>query len=213
MTGLPSPAPWGTLGSRCSSRLGSPMVKFTRGLAVLTAAGLMSAGLVAVTATSSSADHEGARFSETNPTVTEGQVRTITVVRSDPSSTGTITVAYATSDTASATTTATVGQDYQSASGTVTILAGQPSGTFTVTTLDDATVEPSETVELVLGDPTTSTPGDRAVLTILDNDTPAGGGGGGGGGGGTTPTPSASASASASASPSATATVSPSATA
>ena len=58
-------------------------MKFTRGLAAVAAAGLMSAGLVAVVAPSASADHEDARFGPVAP-VTEGNVATINVVRSNP---------------------------------------------------------------------------------------------------------------------------------
>src|SRR5206468_4053302 len=75
--------------------------------------------------------------------------------------------------------TATSGSDFTALSGTVTILAGQTTATISVPVLDDALVEPTETVSVTLssissGDPditVASSPNDSATLNIADNDT------------------------------------------
>jgi uncharacterized protein (TIGR03118 family) len=94
---------------------------------------------------------------------------------------GTSTVNYATFDgsppTAPATTPmpATQGKDYLFSAGTLTFGPGQLSRTFTILIPDDGFQETSETINLVLSNPTGAALGTQstAVLTITDNDTPA----------------------------------------
>jgi uncharacterized protein (TIGR03118 family) len=70
--------------------------------------------------------------------------------------------------------TATQGKDYLLAAGTLSFAAGQASSTFQVLIPDDSFSESSETVRLVLSNPTGAALGDpnTATLTITDNDTP-----------------------------------------
>jgi hypothetical protein len=92
----------------------------------------------------------------------------ISVTRTGDKS-GTSTVNYATFDG-----TATQGSDYLLAAGTLTFTAGQLSKTFTILIPDDSFAESSETVNLVLSNPTGAALGSpsSAELTITDNDTP-----------------------------------------
>jgi uncharacterized protein (TIGR03118 family) len=70
---------------------------------------------------------------------------------------------------------ATQGKDYLFAGGTLTFAPGQLSRTFTILIPDDGFQETDETINLVLSNPTGAALGSQstAILTILDNDTPA----------------------------------------
>jgi hypothetical protein len=108
------------------------------------------------------------QFSSAAYTIAEnGANATITVNRTGGSS-GSVTVNYATANG-----TATAGADYTAASGTLTFANGVTSQTFTVPILDDAVVEPNETVTLTIsnttGGATLGSP-TSATLTIIDND-------------------------------------------
>jgi len=90
---------------------------------------------------------------------------TFTVTRSGPTGSA-LSVSYSISGTASA------GSDYTALSGSVTIPAGSTAATITVTPIDDAAVESSETVVVIMLDDTgyeAGTPG-QATVTIADND-------------------------------------------
>ena len=69
--------------------------------------------------------------------------------------------------------TATAGVDYTASSGTLSFLAGEASQTFEVVVLQDALVEPNETLQLILsnpsGGPELGTPS-STTLTLLDDD-------------------------------------------
>jgi len=69
---------------------------------------------------------------------------------------------------------ATQGKDYLLAAGTLTFAAGQTSRTFRIFITDDGFQETSETINLVLSNPTGAALGNQstAVITINDNDTP-----------------------------------------
>ena len=72
--------------------------------------------------------------------------------------------------------TATAGDDYTPLSGTVTILAGQTSATIDVSTLDDFTVEETETIVITLdsvsdSDVSIDAIANTATVNIADNDT------------------------------------------
>ncbi len=83
------------------------------------------------------------------------------------SSSDSITVDYATQDA-----TAVAPGDYTAASGTLTFTAGQTSKTVTVAIVDDAVYENTETLNVVLSNPTNATISDSTgVITINDNDT------------------------------------------
>lgn len=101
----------------------------------------------------------------------DGLAVTVTAQRSE-GRIGEVSVAYTASGG-----TATSGKDYAPVSGTLTWPAGDGSPkSFDVTILNDPAVEGSETVDLVLADPTgggvLGSPS-AAVLTILDEDLPA----------------------------------------
>ena len=72
--------------------------------------------------------------------------------------------------------TATTGSDYTAASGTVTFADGDAADkTFTVAISNDAVVEPDETVNLALSNPTggaTLGSPNTAILTIINDDVP-----------------------------------------
>lgn len=120
------------------------------------------------------------QFSSATYSVGEaGPTVTITVTRSGGSD-GSVTADYATVAGGTATGGAACGGavDYVNTSGTVTFGNGVTTPqTFNIPICDDATVESSETVNLALsnatGGATLGTP-NTAVLTINDNDTPAG---------------------------------------
>ncbi|MEM7113154.1 MAG: Calx-beta domain-containing protein, partial [Chloroflexota bacterium] len=78
-----------------------------------------------------------------------------------------VTIDYTTSDG-----TATNAADYTGQSGTLTFNPGETSKTITIPILDDLEVEPSETVNLTLSNPTNTQLGANAtaVLTIIDNE-------------------------------------------
>ncbi len=108
-------------------------------------------------------------FSAATYTVSEGAgTFTATVTLTKPS-TQTIYVDFATADG-----TATPGQDYVAAAGTLIFAPGQTQRTFVVTVLNDAQVEPAETIALRLGGFVNVLPGERAqaTLTLLDDETP-----------------------------------------
>ena len=97
---------------------------------------------------------------------------TVTVQRTG-GSTGAVTVDYASSDGS-----ATAGADYTAVAGSISFAAGDSANkTFIVPILDDSTIEPSETVNLTLANPTggaaLGSPGSQ-TLTILDDDVPMG---------------------------------------
>jgi len=82
---------------------------------------------------------------------------------------GMYSVAYATSGG-----TATAGSDYTETSGTITFDIGESSKSFTIPITDDGVIEPSETINITLSNPTNgSALGPRFIanITILDNDT------------------------------------------
>jgi hypothetical protein len=92
---------------------------------------------------------------------------TITVTRTG--GTSAFGVNYATSNGS-----ATAGADYTVSSGTLSFAANETSKTFTVPIIDDVSFEGSETVNLMLSNPTggvTLGSPNTAVLTIADNDT------------------------------------------
>ena len=110
------------------------------------------------------------QFSSATYMEDESQTATITVTRTGQLGAGS-TVNYATSNgTAIGGAACTSGVDYISTSGTLTFLAGEASKTFNVTICPDAMVEPNETVNLTLSNPTGGTLGtpSTAVLTIND---------------------------------------------
>jgi len=74
--------------------------------------------------------------------------------------------------------TATAGSDYTTTSGTLTFAPSQTSLNVSIPILNDATVEPNETVNLTLSSPTNASLGspNLATLTIVDNDGGATGG-------------------------------------
>ena len=96
----------------------------------------------------------------------ESGARTVTVQRTNGSA-GAVSVDYATGGG-----TATPGADYVPTSGTLVFNDGETQKTFSVTINEDATTEPTETINLslfgavsgTLGNPTTAT------INILDND-------------------------------------------
>lgn len=111
-------------------------------------------------------------FDSASYSVNEGAgSATITAELSTPAE-DSVTVDYATSDG-----TAAAPIDYTATSGTLTFPAGSTSQSFTVPIVDDAVIEPDETVNLTLTNPTggafLGTPAE-AVLTIVDNDDESG---------------------------------------
>ncbi len=107
------------------------------------------------------------QFSAANYNVSEGAITaTITVTRTG-SSTGTATVEYATTNGS-----ATDRGDYTPVFGRLTFNPGETSKTFTVSIIDDAFIEPDETVNLTLRNPSGASLGATATatLTIQDND-------------------------------------------
>jgi Ca2+-binding RTX toxin-like protein len=105
--------------------------------------------------------------------VTGVNVGTFTVTRTN--TVGNLTVNYAIAGTA------LNGSDYNNIGTAVTIPEGQTSATITITTLDDALVEPTETVILDIIPSAAYNVGipSSASLTILDSGTIGSGGGGG----------------------------------
>jgi subtilisin family serine protease len=107
------------------------------------------------------------QFSAVNYNIGEGGGSvTITVHRTGDTS-GASSVDFQTSDGS-----ATQGQDYVATSGTLSFGTGEISKTFNVLIVEDAIVEPNETLNLTLGN-ATGTPlaaPSTATITITDND-------------------------------------------
>jgi CSLREA domain-containing protein len=107
------------------------------------------------------------RFSSSVYTTTENvSAMPITAVL-NPASALTVTVDYATNNG-----TAIAGSDYLPTSGTLTFAPGVTVRTFNVPILDDAFVEPNETLTLALSNPINAllTTPNVATLTLVDND-------------------------------------------
>lgn len=107
-------------------------------------------------------------FSINSASATEGGTIVFTVTKSGTAA-GSLTVSYATANG-----TAVAGSDYTAASGTLTFAAAETSKTISVATIDDGSVENSETFTIAL-----SAPSGGAALgtasgtgTINDNDVP-----------------------------------------
>ncbi len=115
-------------------------------------------------------DEQSMQFSAPVYVVTEAATPvTITVTRTGPPL-GTVTVDYAT-----AAGSATAGLDYLDASGTLTFPPGVATRTFTVPLLSDTVFEPTESVSLLLTNPTGSAllgPQSTAAIILVDNDPP-----------------------------------------
>ncbi len=125
-----------------------------------------------------------ARFVRLTPA--PGTLPTVTVAATDPAAsetgpdTGTFTVTRTGSTAASLAVTVAIsgsaanGADYNTLGTSMTIPAGNASATVTVTPVDDATVEPVETVTLALSPSASYTVGSPggATVTIADNDSP-----------------------------------------
>lgn len=89
------------------------------------------------------------------------------VVSLSAPATGPVTVAFATANE-----TATAGTDYTAASGTLSFAAGETSKTVRVTVRGDTTAEATETMRLLLSNPSGATIGDGlAIGRIVDDDT------------------------------------------
>ncbi len=80
-------------------------------------------------------------------------------------STSQVTVAYATSNG-----TATAGQDYTAKSGTLTFAPGVTSQQVTVAVAGDTAVEPNETLNVTLSNPTGATIADGSAIGTITND-------------------------------------------
>lgn len=116
------------------------------------------------------------QFSSATYSGNEGDGQFVVTVTRTGGSLGTVTVDYSTSNgTATGGASCTTGIDYVSTSGTLTFMDGETSKTFNVTVCDDMTVEPNETINYTLSNPTggatLGTPS-TAVQTIVDNDAP-----------------------------------------
>lgn len=89
------------------------------------------------------------------------------VVSLSAPATGPVTVAFATANE-----TATAGTDYTASSGTLSFAAGETSKTVRVTVRGDTTAEATETMRLLLSNPSGATIGDGlAIGRIVDDDT------------------------------------------
>ncbi len=112
--------------------------------------------------------------SSTFTTLSEGLVQVSVFVTRTGGSTGAVTVSYATSNG-----TAIAGSDYTATSGTLSWGNGvSGSQVFEVYITDDALVEPMETVNLALSNPTggaTLGAQSTAVINIVDNDSASAG--------------------------------------
>jgi len=116
------------------------------------------------------------RFSLAGYSVNEGAGTATIAVQRITGDDGAVSVQYS-----AAAGTATAGQDFTPTSGTLSWADKDDANkTFTVTILNDATAEPSETVQLTLSNPTGGATLDAArktaTLTIQDNDSGGGGG-------------------------------------
>ena len=131
-------------------------------------------GMVDVASVTIQEDDTAGTFQFSSPTysATEGgPAATITVTRTGVNLASGVTIGYATSNG-----TATAGTDYTATSGALTFGAGVTSMVFTVPLVNNAALEPDETVNLTLMVPAGSpamlgTPA-SAVLTIHDDDGP-----------------------------------------
>jgi hypothetical protein len=124
-----------------------------------------------LTATNTISDNDSATISianTTNGAETGPASGVMTVTQTNPSATNTV-IAY------TVTGTATSGADYTALSGSVTILAGATTATITIPVIDDAVLDPVETVIITLTSITSGLPTLSvtiiAVNTIADNDT------------------------------------------
>lgn len=98
----------------------------------------------------------------------EGEALAFPVTLSAPSA-STVFVTYSTSSGS-----AMSGVDFVPTSGTLTIAAGQAAGTITVPTIDDSTIESTESFTVNLSSPTGAAIGaGLATGSIIDNDTPS----------------------------------------
>ena len=122
-----------------------------------------------ITGTPSGASPGSLQLSAATYSIAEnGGSATITVTRTGGSF-GAVSIAYTTADGSAS----TLDNDYAAASGTLNFADGEVSKTFNVSVNNDATVEPNETVNLVLSSPTggaTLGTQSTAVLTITNDD-------------------------------------------
>ena len=124
-------------------------------------------GTATATGTINDNDAPPANLAIGNASVTEGGTLAFTVTRSG-TTTSAVSASYATTGG-----TAASGSDFTGATGTVSFAANQTSAVINVGTIDDAVIEPTETMSLGL-----STPSGGAAITgatgtgsIADNDT------------------------------------------
>ena len=105
-----------------------------------------------------------------NPdSVNEGQSHTFTVSLT-PAATEVVTIDW-TTENGNGPTGALAGEDYTAASGTVTFQPGDTQATFTVDTIDDSIIDPNETYDVTLSNPSGAILGPRrATAGIIDND-------------------------------------------
>ena len=105
-----------------------------------------------------------------NPdSVNEGQSHTFTVSLT-PAATELVTIDW-TTENGNGPTGALAGEDYTAASGTVTFQPGETQATFTVDTIDDSIIDPNETYDVTLSNPSGGILGPRrATAGIIDND-------------------------------------------
>jgi plastocyanin len=133
------------------------------------AAGFGMAGIVRVVAAGGGDDAPGnLRFAAANVNVAEGNTATLTVQRVGGDD-GAVSVSFATADG-----TAVAGGDYAPTSGTLSWADNDDNPkTFQVTTIEDSGVESSETVNVVLSNPTGGAglgAPSAATVTINDDD-------------------------------------------
>ena len=101
--------------------------------------------------------------------VNEGQSHTFTVSLT-PAATEEVTIEW-TTENGSGPTGALAGEDYTAASGTVTFQPGETQQTITVETIDDSIIDPNETYDVTLSNPSGAILGPRrATAGIIDND-------------------------------------------
>jgi hypothetical protein len=110
-------------------------------------------------------------FSAASYDVNEGAGGKIILVHRTDGIGGTVTVDYATTNSG----TATANTDFTPVSGTLTFLEGEETKTFIVSVFDDQTAEQTETINLILSNPTGgATLGtSSALINIADNDAAA----------------------------------------
>jgi hypothetical protein len=111
------------------------------------------------------------QFASSTYSVAESGVTANIMVTRTNGNSGTITVDYATMNG-----TATAGSDYTAVSGMLTFADGETNKTITVPIFNDSSIEPTETVNLTLTNPTggaTLGSPSNAVLSIIDDDTPS----------------------------------------